>query len=79
MRYAKYITKQDVFRIINYHAVCDVARAIAPTWTPLSFAVARNETGYLAPIRVSDHEKQIIEWLAKRLSEKKAAPCPKPT
>ncbi len=22
------------------------------------------------PIRVSDHEKQIIEWLAKRLSER---------
>ena len=27
-------------------------------------------TGYLAPIRVSDHERKIIEWLTTRLSER---------
>lgn len=37
---------------------------------PFELRSRTKRTGYLAPIRVSDHEKQIIEWLAKRLSER---------
>ena len=37
---------------------------------PFELRSRTKRTGYLAPIRVSDHEKKIIEWLAKRISER---------
>jgi len=37
---------------------------------PFELRSRTKRTGYLAPIRVSDHEKKIIEWLATRISER---------
>ena len=37
---------------------------------PFELRSRTKRTSYLAPIRVSDHEKQIIEWLARRISER---------
>lgn len=70
MRYAKYITKTGC---VSHHQLpCSLRRSACycSDVDPFELRSRTKRTGYLAPIRVSDHEKQIIEWLAKRLSER---------
>ena len=70
MQYAKYITEMGC--ILHHQLPCSLRRSACycSDVDPFELRSRTKRTGYLAPIRVSDHEKQIIEWLAKRLSER---------